>query len=104
MKKPKEETAILHNSYLKSLYNNSRIKSIYIDGSQTEKGHGVGLGLVVYSYKTSYILVIAIYRESRNIRPNTIVYNSELEGVTRVIKYTSSIVKRGECFNIFTNN
>jgi hypothetical protein len=60
----KEETAILYNLYLKTLYNNSSILSIYIDGSQTQKGTGIGLGLAVYSYETPYIPVIAKYRES----------------------------------------
>jgi hypothetical protein len=60
----KEETAILYNFYLKTLYNNSSILSIYIDGSQTQKGTGIGLGLAVYSYETPYIPVVAKYRES----------------------------------------
>jgi hypothetical protein len=63
-KQPKEETAILYNFYLKTLYNNSSILSIYTDGSQTEKGIGVGLGLAVYSHETPYIPVVAKYRES----------------------------------------
>ena len=100
----KKETTILYNLYLKTLYNNSFILSIYINRSQIEKELGIGLGLIVYSYKTSYIPVIAKYRESRNIRASTIVYNRELEGVIRAIKYASSIVKRGELFNIFTDN
>jgi hypothetical protein len=100
----KEETTILHNFYLKTLYNNSSILSIYIDGSQTEKGIGIGLGLVVYSYETPYIPVIAKYRESQNIGASAIVYNRELEGVTRAIEYTSSKVNRGELFNIFIDN
>ena len=103
-RQPKEETAILHNLYLKTLYNNSSVLSIYTDGSQTEKGLGIGLGLAVYSHKTPYIPVIAKYRESQNIGASTIVYNRELEGVIRAIEYTSSIVKRGEIFNIFTDN
>src|ERR1700686_1784665 len=100
----KEETAILHNLYLKTLYNNSCVLSIYIDGSQTQKGIGIGLGLVVYSHETPYIPVVAKYRESRNIGASAIVYNRELEGVTRAIKYASSKAKRGELFNIFINN
>ena len=104
LKELKEETTILHNFYLKTLYNNSSILSIYIDGSRTKKGLEVGLGLVVYSYKTPYIPVIAKYRESQNIGASTIVYNRELEGVTRAIEYASSIVKRGELFNIYTDN
>jgi ribonuclease HI len=100
----KEKTTILYNLYLKTLYNNSSVLSIYIDRSQIEKGLGIGLGLIVYSYKTPYIPVIAKYRESQNIGASTIVYNRELEGIIRAIKYTSSIVKRGEIFNIFTDN
>jgi hypothetical protein len=104
LKELKEETTILHNFYLKTLYNNSSILSIYIDRSQTKKGLGVGLGLVVYSHETSYIPVVAKYRESQNIGASTIVYNRELEGVTRAIEYASSKVKRGKLFNIFIDN
>jgi hypothetical protein len=104
LKEPKKETIILHNFYLKTLYNNSFTLSIYIDGSQTKKELGIGLGLVVYSHETPYILVIAKYRESRNIGASAIVYNRELEGITSAIKYASSIVKRGELFNIYIDN
>jgi ribonuclease HI len=101
---PKEETTILHNLYLKTLYNNSSVLSIYTDGSQTQKGIGIGLGLVVYSHETPYIPVVAKHRESRNIGASAIVYNRELEGVTRAIEYASSKAKRGELFNIYTDN
>ena len=104
LKELKEETTILYNFYLKTLYNNSFILSIYINRSQTKKELEVGLGLVVYSHETPYIPVIAKYRESQNIGASTIVYNRELEGITRAIKYTSNKVKRGELFNIFIDN
>jgi hypothetical protein len=64
LKELKEEITILYNFYLKTLYNNSFILSIYINESQTKKELRVGLGLVVYSLETPYILVIAKYRES----------------------------------------
>ena len=60
--------------------------------------------LIVYSYKTSYISVIAKYKKSQNIRASTIVYNRELECVIKAIKYTSNIVKKKKLFNIFINN
>jgi hypothetical protein len=104
LKELKKETIILYNFYLKTLYNNSFILSIYIDESQTKKELKVGLGLIVYSYETSYIPVIAKYRESQNIEASTIVYNRELEGITRAIKYTSNKVKRKKLFNIFIDN
>ena len=59
---------------------------------------------MVYSHETSYIPVIAKYRESQNIGASTIIYNKELEGITRAIKYTSNKAKRGELFNIYINN
>ena len=104
LKEPKKETTILYNFYLKTLYNNSSILSIYIDRSQTKKEIGVGLGLIIYNYETPYIPVIAKYRESQNIGASTIVYNGELEGITRAIKYTSSKAKREELFNIYIDN
>jgi hypothetical protein len=64
LKELKEETTILYNFYLKTLYNNISILFIYINRSQTKKGLEVGLGLIVYSHKTSYIPVIAKYKES----------------------------------------
>ena len=103
-RQPKKETIILYNLDLKTLYNNSSVLSIYINGSQTKKGTGISLGLAVYSHKTPYIPVIAKYKESRNIRASTIVYNRELEGVTRAIKYASNIVKRRKLFNIYIDN
>jgi hypothetical protein len=78
--------------------------SIYINESQTQKGIRIGLGLITYSHETPYILVVAKYRESRNIGASAIVYNRELEGVTRAIKYASSKVKRGELYNIYIDN
>jgi hypothetical protein len=104
LKELKEETTILYNFYLKTLYNNNSILFIYINKSQTKKELEVGLKLIVYSYKTFYILVIAKYKKSRNIEASTIVYNRELKGITSAIKYTSSIVKRKELFNIYINN
>jgi len=103
-RQPKEETAILYNLYLKTLYNNSSVLSIYTDGSQTQKGIGIGLGLVTYSHETPYIPVVAKYRESQNIGASAIVYNRELEGVNRAIEYASSKAKRGELYNIYTDN
>jgi hypothetical protein len=98
LKEPKKETTILYNFYLKTLYNNSSILSIYINESQTKKELRVSLGLIVYNYETSYIPVIAKYRKSRNIGASTIVYNRELEGITRAIKYTSNKVKKEKLF------
>ena len=104
LKELKKETTILYNFYLKTLYNNSSILSIYINRSQTKKELEIGLELIVYSYKTLYIPVITKYKESRNIRANTIVYNRELEGIISTIKYTSNIVKQEKLFNIYIYN
>jgi hypothetical protein len=104
LKKLKKKTTILYNFYLKTLYNNSFILSIYINRSQTKKELKIGLGLIVYSYETSYILVITKYKESQNIRASTIIYNRKLEGIISTIKYASNIIKREKLFNIYIDN
>jgi hypothetical protein len=78
--------------------------SIYTDGSQTEKGLGIGFGFAVYNYIIPSIPLEPIYREFWNIGNRAIIYNGELEGITKAIKYTSEIVKEGEYFNIFIDN
>jgi ribonuclease HI len=101
--KPKQEEAKLHLKYLQSI-SNSNITSIYIDGSQTEKGLGIGFGFAVYNHIIPSIPLEPIHREFWNIGNRAIVYNGELEGVTKAIEYASEIAKEGEYFNIFTDN
>lgn len=102
-KEPKDIEAKLHLQYLKSI-SNSNIKTIYTDGSQTQSGKGIGLGFAVFSHSTTYIPTIPIYKEYSNIGNSAIVYNGELEGVTRALEYAISIVKRGEKVIVYTDN
>jgi hypothetical protein len=67
-------------------------------------GLGIGFGFAVYKHNLNYIPIEPIYREYWNIGNRTIVYNGELEGVTKAIEYASEIAKEGENFNIFIDN
>src|ERR1700710_716231 len=102
---PKEKEAINHLKYLESICNTNTV-SIYTDGSQmtTSKGLKIGLSFTVYKYNTPYIPVEPIYTEYWNIGNNSIVYNSELETITKALEYASDIAKEGVHFNIFTDN
>jgi hypothetical protein len=67
-----------------------------------EEGKGIGVGVVVYDYldwdKTK------VYQENLNIGPSQLVYNGELEGVTRAIEHTSKTAKQNESIRIFSDN
>ena len=58
----------------------------------------------MYNHRTPFIPLEPIYREYWNIGNRAIVYNRELEGVTKAIEHANKIAKEGEHFNIFTNN
>ena len=68
------------------------------------KGLGIGFGFAMYNHKTPFIPLEPIYKEYQNIGNRAIVYNGELEGVTKAIEHANKIAKEGEHFNIFTNN
>jgi ribonuclease HI len=101
--KSKIEEAKLHLEYLKTKCNSKTI-SIYTDGSQTAKGLGIGLGLVAYRHNRLNTLCQPIYSKLENIGDESIVYNGELEAITKALEYASYIAKEGERFNIFTDN
>ena len=101
--KSKLKEARLHLKYLKDICNSKTI-SIYTDGSQTLQGLGIGLGFAVYNHNIFNILIIPIYIEYWNIGDKSIVYNGELEAVTKALEYSSDIAKEGEYFNVFTDN
>ena len=58
----------------------------------------------MYDHRTPYIPRIPVYTDRWNIGDDKIVYDGELEGVVRAIKYASSVAKRGDHFNVFTDN
>ena len=69
----------------------------------TIKGLETGFSFAVYKHNIPYIPVEPSYTEYWNIG-NSIVYNSELEAITKALEYTSDIAKEGVHFNIFTDN
>ena len=70
----------------------------------TIKGLEIGLSFAVYKHNTPYILVEPSYTKYQNIGDNSIVYNSELEAITKTLEYTNDIAKEGVYFNIFIDN
>ena len=70
----------------------------------TIKGLETGLSFTIYKHNTPYILVEPSYTKYQNIEDNSIVYNSELETITKTLEYTSNIAKEKVYFNIFIDN
>ena len=93
----------MYIQYLKSI-RNSNTTIIYTDGSQIQDGLGIGLGFAAFDYSTPYIPTIPTHKEYRNIGSTSIVYNGELEGITRALEYATSIVKRGKKLVVFSDN
>lgn len=76
---------------------------IYSDASgQLGDNLSIGVGLVAIRPSASPSKVL--YSEEYNLGESQIVYNGELEGVTRGIEYASSIASKGTIFRIFSDN
>jgi hypothetical protein len=67
-----------------------------------EEGKGIRVGVVVYDHsdwdKTK------VHQENLNIGPSQLVYNKELEGITRAIEYANKTTKQNESIRIFLDN
>src|SRR5665213_815342 len=98
-KSPKDQAAINHNSQLSTITSTS-VKSIYTDASAIPGNPGVGVGLTVFENTP----ISPIYSENWNIGDQQIVYNGELDGITRAVEYASSIAQIGDHFDIYSDN
>jgi ribonuclease HI len=92
---PKQEAALAHN---RNLLQNNQLIRIYTDASYIPNAIGIGVGLVVIDKSRP------IYTEQVNIGLDQIVYNGELEGITRGIEYASNIAKPGQIFEVYSDN
>jgi len=99
----KEEEAKLHKQYLNNIVC-SNIKTIYTDGSQTPDGLGIGLGFVVFDNTDFYIPTIPTYSYKENIGSSAIVYNGELEGITKALEVTSRTAEKGVKYIVYSDN
>jgi ribonuclease HI len=95
---PKDQAAENHNNQLLTI--NNSIKSIYTDASALPEQTGIGAGFTVFENTP----INPIYSKSWNIGDQQIVYNGELEGITRAIEYASNIASSGDHFNIYSDN
>ena len=50
---------------------------------------GVGVGLIVLNYSQEIV-----YQEKLNLGDSQLVYNGELEGTTRAVKFASRVAKQ----------
>ncbi|KAH8621200.1 hypothetical protein IG631_24143 [Alternaria alternata] len=97
-KKTKEEEAIAHTAYTQSRLGDNYI-AIYSDASQVKDGKGIGVGLVAYNSAQE-----ETYTERTNIGKSQLVYNGELEGITRVFEYAARIAEKDQEINVFADN
>ena len=97
----KEEEAIAH----KNSTSNLQLKTLiaYSDASQRTDSYGykTGIGVGIAFYNSSLQL---LDQSTTNIGSHQIVYNGELEGVTRAIEIASQRAKPGETYKIYTDN
>jgi ribonuclease HI len=98
----KEDEAKSHDQLIKSLAGSNTL-AIYTDGSQTQGGKGIGIGIAVIDLSTDQVNLLS-YEKSVNIGSDQIVYNGELEGIVLAIEYASEKAKRGQKVLIFSDN
>jgi len=96
----KEDEAIAYSIALLEATNT--IINIYTDASSIENRKGIGVGFTVLDH--SQTPAKFTFEASSNIGPDQLVYNGELEGVTRAIEYASEIAIRGTQFKIYSDN
>ena len=98
-KSPKDQAASNHNNHLRTITSNTT-KSIYTDASSLPTQVGVGVGFTVFDNTP----ISPSYSTNWNIGDQQIVYNGELDGVTRAVEYASSIAQVGDHFDVYTDN
>ena len=96
----KEEAASAHNDYMQTRLGTSLL-AIYGDASSVPNGTGVGVGIVAYNYTG---LGEEVYQETLNIGKGQIVYNGELEGITRGFEYATTVASSYQEIRIFADN
>ncbi|KAF7564397.1 hypothetical protein PtrM4_038310 [Pyrenophora tritici-repentis] len=95
--KSKEEEANAHQAYIKTRLDN--YTTIYSDASQTQEGKGIGVGIAVYNSTQQ-----EIYSETVNIGQYQLVYNGELEGITRAFEYAAKNATTDQEFEVYADN
>ena len=97
-KKPKDKLAEMHN-YMKTKIDWEKTTFIYTDASSCKDGTGIGVGIVATDgfgqIKNQCIT---------NIGENMMVYDGELEAITKAVEYASTRSKPGHQFEIYTDS
>ena len=82
----------------------SNVKTIYTDGSQTPEGLGIGLGFAIFDNTDFYIPTIPTYSYRENIGSSAIVYNGELEAITKALEVLSSTAEESIRYIVYSDN
>jgi len=59
---------------------------------------------VIFDNTDFYIPTIPAYSYKENIGSSTIVYNSELKGISKALEVTSKIVEKGVKYIVYLDN
>ena len=96
----KEEEARAHSEYMVSRLG-SNLLAIYSDASSVRKGKGIGVGLSVRDYLQQGA---EVHSDTTNLGKGQIVYNGELEGITRAFEYAADVATPGQEIRIHADN
>ena len=96
----KEDTATAHNAYIQARIGSSLL-AIYGDASSIPDRTGIGVGLVAYDYQNRGH---ELYQETINIGKGQIVYNGELEAITRGFEYAATVASGFKDIYIYADN
>jgi ribonuclease HI len=79
----------------------SNLLAIYSDASSVSKGKGIGVGLSVRDYLQQGA---EVHSDTTNLGKGQIVYNGELEGITRAFEYAADVATPGQEIRIHADN
>ena len=82
----------------------SNVKTIYTDGSQTPEGLGIGLGFAIFDNTDFYTPTVPTYSYRENIGNSVIVYNGELEAITKALEVISSTAEKSIKYIVYSDN
>ena len=96
--KTKEEEAIAHNAYMQARIEDINFIAIYSDASKVPDGEGIGIGLAAYNTGQE------VHSEKTNIGESQLVYNGELEGITKAFEYAATTARKDQEIHIYADN
>ena len=97
---PKDQEAKAHTAYMSTRLGHSLL-AIYSDASSVQGSTSIGVGLTALDYSQG---AREVFQETLNIGKGQIVYNGELEGITRAFEYAATVVSPSQEIRIHADN